>query len=608
MVLYGLTTPQNHSEAEDVYDFARRVEQGSFSDQAGVNRVLALPIFGVAYKSAQTLGYSGRAFPFMIFVNRVLAVFCVYLFWRLISGVGRQVLGVGSQNAGGRGDSPPNACCLMPIALLFAFSYGFWRYANEAETYILASVLVLGAWCLAVKSVIGCPLVVDCGSSHSTRSVHDAHSIFRISHAAKRNLAYIICTLLSSVGILVHLLNLIPLLLIIPLYYLLSGKWKMAIIHGVVTGVLVVAGYSICSPWLDWREFGAHHHALEGGLGLKNLVRGGIAFGQCLISGNFLFGFDSFQNLLVNLFPSRMLEEEFFMGRHMPGWIKWAGCVTLGGFAVCSLWFGVVHLKAMLRKETLDTVGLTDPNSKLQTPNLKPLTWSALIWFILYAIAVIYTEAGSPELWIMALIPFWLMVASLLAHRANATIQGSVSKSGRCSVGSVSRIGWIASPEQSGKADSSNNGRCRVGFVSRIGWILVFLLFLHNLIGGLWPVMSKKSDYHAAKGRWLVEHTTPDDIILTDYEPVMIFYLNYYSPAQVINSGSVDPSELQKMMENAEGGVYAVDSFFHPMESMRVRSPELYKHMLVNGQELSGDFVKVVDDAFGGVWKWGDKQ
>ena len=83
-LFYLLTAPQNHSEAEDVYHFAQVVEQGTFAEQAGVNRVLALPMFGTFFEGAKALGYSGRAFEWMIGVNRLLAVGCLALFYLIL--------------------------------------------------------------------------------------------------------------------------------------------------------------------------------------------------------------------------------------------------------------------------------------------------------------------------------------------------------------------------------------------------------------------------------------------------------------------------------------------------------------------------------------------
>ncbi len=501
LAIFCFTAPQNHSEAEDVYQFAKVVEQGSFAEQAGVNRVLALPIFGTLYHSAQMLGYSGRAFPFMIFINRLLAVGSLLLFLSLVQSL------------------KPQAQGLAPGAFLLAFSYGFWRYANEAETYMLAGFLVLSAWCLVLRGRWRWAVVV------------------------------------SALGVLVHLLNLIPLLLIIPLYYLLSKDWKKGVLHGGLTGLLVLLGYALCFRILDWGELGAQHHSDEAGFGLVNLLRAGISFGQCLVSGNFLFGFESFRDLLVRIFPSRMLGEEFYMAAHMPGWIALAGCATLLGLLVAGCWLLVVGCRLLVVGRKTEGASGSVVEQQTQASSLQPKAFfiSCIAWLLLYAVAVIRTEAGSPELWILGLLPFWLLFAPLLRGR------------------------WA--------------------------WLLVALLFAHNLVAGLLPVRSATSDYHAAKGRWLVEHSTKEDLILTSYEPVMIFYLDYFAAARVVNSGQTDLEGIEELLESCTGKAYALSTFFQPLKSMRIRSPGQYETMRATGEALRPRFGRMVDDEFGGIYE-----
>ena len=533
IILYSLTAPSNHSEAEDVYQFAKSVEQGTFSDQASVNRVLALPVFRIAYKGAQLLYYSGRSFPLMIFLNRLLAVTCLVLFYHILGGV-TSVSFCWPQARPVSPYSNPKAS-YVPIlgTLCLAFSYGFWRYANEAETYMLASVFLLGAWFLVLSD------------------------------------RWLWAIVASALGVLMHLLNLIPLLLIIPFYYLLSKEWKKAFLHGGVTGVLVVAGYVIFRPFLDFSELGAQHHSLEAGVSLGNLLRGGIGFGQGLISGNFLFGFEEFREVLVELFPSRMLDEEFYMAVHMSGWIKWAGCGTLFLLVSMCMWLLICWIRGMSRAKTFGS----QRGFKSVVLN-HPFVVSCSVWLVLYAMAVIRTEAGSPELWIMALIPFWLLASSLLelAHRANATTEQG------CNVGSKSRI------------------------MGRVGWGLVTFLFIHNFLAGLLPVMSEASDYHASKGKWLVENSTPDDLILTSYEPIMIFYLDYFAEAEILSSGIFDLEDIQHRFESCLGTTYALSSFFNPLESMAVRSSAQYERMNEIGKALAPKFERSVSDEFGGIY------
>jgi hypothetical protein len=540
LIFFCLTAPQNHTEAEDVYDFALRVEQGTFADQVGVNRLLALPLFGWSYQGAQWLGYTGRAFPWMILINRALAVGVICLFYRILvtSRLGRSGLWDGSSStqpssaSEGASSTKEEAAhaspapvlsplsgldrALLPTLFCFMFSYGFWRYANEAESYILAAFFVVLAW----------------------------HLVFQ-----KR---WIWCAVISALGVLIHLLNLIPLLMIIPLFYLFIGEWKKGILHGLIASLLVLTGYGLCFQLVDWQALGEQHHLEEAGISVANLLRGAVAFGQSVVGANFLFGFQWVRGLLVELFPSRMLGEEFFMAAQMASWVKWVASVTLGMLGGLGIWVLLHAIRLFSRSAGRMKVWRFNGFA----PFAPSVAWrlACLLWILLYSAAVIRTEAGSPELWILVLIPFWLVMQPLLVGR---------------------RAAWLAAA-----------------------------LFLHNLIGGLLPVMSVESDYHVAKGRWILEHSGEDDLILTSYEPIMIFYLTYFAEAQVINSGACREDALHHYLGSCRGNVYALNSFFEPLPSMRVRSPEAFARMEEIGQAFRPGFVRIVEDEFGGIFKW----
>ena len=68
LLFYMLTFPENQSEAEDVYDFAFRVEQGKLDQLVGMNRLLALPIFAGIY---QLVEWTGVLLQKFLLKNRV---------------------------------------------------------------------------------------------------------------------------------------------------------------------------------------------------------------------------------------------------------------------------------------------------------------------------------------------------------------------------------------------------------------------------------------------------------------------------------------------------------------------------------------------------------
>ena len=339
-------------------------------------------------------------------------------------------------------------------------------------------------------------------------------------------------SIFSGMGVLIHLLNGVPLVIAIGCYYLFQKRWKIALAHSAITAVIILAGYGLCWNMLDISGLGAQHHPLESGWGIKNVTRGIIAFGQCLISGDFLFGFTWFNDSLVALFPSRMLSEEQFMANHMPTWLPWMGVVSL--FA---LFVSVLRAFFPLR------------SSSARTPFMGALG----VWLLAYVIVILRTEAGSMELWIMALIPFWF----ILLH-------------------------WI-----------------------HLRWapILLLSLLLHNGVAGIFPLKSEQSDYHVVKSAWVLEKSQKGDIICVDYEPILISYLTYYGEARVVNSALYKADELSQFILNYEGNVWALHSFFEPMPAMEWRNKKLFNRQIMNSKRLKKLFTLRNPDSFGGVYK-----
>jgi hypothetical protein len=485
LLFYKLTFPENQSEAEDVYDFAFRVEQGKLDQLVGMNRLLALPIFAGIYQLVEWMNEGSRAFEVLVGLNQLLAVASLGLFKMLM----QQLF---SWKYSG---SDLRLFSGMSTGLV-AVSYGFWRYANSAETYMLAIFFMLLSW-----------YFIRCGSPWKG-------------------------ALTSGVGILVHLLNVVPLLFAVGFYYLLKKRFRAVAVHGLIVGIVVLIGYGLFWGYLETDTLGAQHHRLEGGLSLSNGLRGLVAFGQCVVSANFLFGFEWFRELLGNFFPSRMLDEEFYMATHM------ADGVAI--FGIFSLVFVVIS--------AIRSIRMSRP-----VASHRSTFFMLIVWLVLYAIVVIRTEAGSVELWIMALIPFWLSISHFLSPK-------------------------------------------------HMGWLLVGLL-LHNGIAGVFPIRDSSTDYHWAKSERIMQLSDERDLVLIDYEPILHFYLRYYDNATVICSADYSKAEVEDQLLNWKGTVWTVNSFFKPMESLKMRYPAMFKHQIEIGQQVKDLFVQVETNSFGGIYR-----
>ena len=77
--LYTLTSPVNHSEANDGYAYARLVEAPGWSELCHGQHLLYLPVCKCLYLGARPLGLAERAFPVMVWFSRLCGALAVVL-------------------------------------------------------------------------------------------------------------------------------------------------------------------------------------------------------------------------------------------------------------------------------------------------------------------------------------------------------------------------------------------------------------------------------------------------------------------------------------------------------------------------------------------------
>jgi hypothetical protein len=366
---------------------------------------------------------------------------------------------------------------------------------------------------------------------------------------------------LCGISVLFHVLNIIPALLAVPMFYLLYKNWKGLLLYGIAAAFIILVGYAGIYFFESDRIFSAAeiHPALKSGFLLKGL----IGFSQCVISSNFMLGYQTVRDTLVHLFPSRMLLEELFMGRMLPRWITVGASVTsvlfsvfLAGTLAAALY--LLFCKGPLRKR--DRVGTAD--------GWRTLTVT-MVWFGGYVGAVLLLEPGNPEVWVMGLIPFWLIFCGLVV--------APLSKE---------NVLWP---------------------------ILVLLGFLavHNYLGGMLPLKSPRSDYNRQKAEWVLQNTKPEDWVLTAGNPVFERYLRYYSPAKVEylyfwNNDWLEHPEaaLQVLREKQKTGtVYLLGDLFDQPVSLTKRFPEITASISRFAAGVKPFVSNVYSNDFGGIYQ-----
>ena len=497
----------NHTEADDAFEYAYMVETSHHAWLYHPHHLLYGAVTKSVYTVVQTLGYGGGAYSFLVFISALSAAGALFLFYRFCY----------------------QRYSMRPVSSLFAtgflaLSYGFWRYACEAEVILPAGFLVLWAVYLATapeprkRQVVGAALV-------------------------------------SGMSVLFHVMNGVPVFIAIPLFYLLQRRFRFAFLHSAIAGSLVLLAYLLVFFFKSDQLFTHALPALGDRLDGSMIPKGLVGFGQCLVSGNFLFSFSAFSDWLTRLFPARMLMEELYMGSHISRFHQVAPVLSLAALLATG-WLGLVKAIGSWRKERSNE----HANSLVVVGGWQTIAIVGL-WFFIYAGAVLLLEPGNPEVWVLGLLPFWLLVCGLFIApiaRANEL--------------------WIV-------------------------LLMVVFLGLHNFVGGIGILRHAETDYNIQKAAWVLENLDEDHTLITAGNPVFVRYLNYHSKARVVDLNQHPLDALPDLLAGS-AAVYLLNDVFDYPASMKVRFPSQAKTVGKAGRLLRPQVVQVAENEFGGVWKY----
>ena len=516
LVFLMLSAPQNHSEAEDTYYYAQMAEQGAWSEMFHQHHLLYLPIARGGVLTVQQFGIPCRALPVLIGMSMVSAAFVICFFAALLRRSGQSRLWV------------------LPLL----FSYGFWRYACAAEIYLPALAAVSGAWFFALRP---------------------------------RGMPWAICC--SVLALLLHLVCL-PAVFAVGLLFVFQKQWKRAGLYFVCTGVAVAGVYGLVLNSVGAVVFQDAQSVRSSLFEASTWLKGLFAFGQNVLSGNFLFSIPPVAEKLAVLFPYHMLQEEFFMGRQAGAFWSVLSMVT---FAGALLLLGAVVRKCFRLSSLFD--------------------WALAVWLGGNVVMALLFEPANPEMWIFTLLPFWFLVSN----------------------------GWTKNRVQAQPAST----HWKFLFPA-----LVAAMLLHNAIGGMAFVKGEKGDYCRQKAAWIVEHATENDQVVMADSHSFSTYVQYWSPAQVIDvkfqglpALPVVPDRRSRLTsialatEVGEGGshvegsgverenrpdghVFVYGDVIDPLPAVLNRGPESVARLRAIREQLSAGLIPVHEAAGWKIYEW----
>jgi len=482
------SVPGNHTEAEDAFHYAGLIEKELSAESFHPHHLLYIPLQKTIYRVVKFVGFSGRSYGVALTFSLVSGVFTLPLFFMVTS---RFLILCGESN---------RENIAFWSSLGFLFSYGFWRYSCEVEIYVPAVMMtLLSLW-------------------------------FSFSPSAR--LRFYGGILSSCSAILLHILTAVPCLVIIPLILFLNGRSRREVFCYTLCAIILVAFAYIITGFVWGMLLPYSEVPAERFVGLGAVLKGGIGFGQALLSGNFLFAYELFGVFLQDVFPYRMLGEEIYMGQACPGWIRVVGSITF----------------------PLALISLCGMFCCLRFPRRKSVFLVFPLWLLGASLPTLLLEPSNPELWIFALVPFWISICVMYAQRWESVLSRRVCISG------------------------------------------IVLLGLHNAFGGMGVIRNKAGDYNYQKSKWILEHTGADDVVICADTFVFVSYLRYWSDASVVDAN-------QEGLDQGSGGTYVLGDIFDYSVSLSERYPHQAARVSLMANRLRPLCYKIYDDEFGGCWK-----
>ncbi|MDA3834139.1 MAG: hypothetical protein PF495_12160 [Spirochaetales bacterium] len=249
-----------------------------------------------------------------------------------------------------------------------------------------------------------------------------------------------------------------------------------------------------------------------------------------------------------------MLAEEFYLGARLT---RMSVLFLSGTFFVFTLlWVGSLFRAGWV------WFNKVTHRDRFQLPNGAGMLLVVVLWFIGYAVLLLYIETGNPELWVMGLVPFWLLFCGLIL--LPLTVDNRL---------------WLP-------------------------FLLLMILFVHNGVGGIGVLGDSANDYQQQKAKIVMEHAGVDDVVVTAGNPVFERYLRYHCAGKVVYLYDLSEKQLLDAALPLSGGnTYVLDDVFHQHQSLRVRFPKKTEQIDQFAEKIQPRVKKIADDEFGGLYR-----
>lgn len=477
-VVYFLTLPENHTEAEDALFYLVRIGNDSLEDKFHPNHLF----YGFANYGFLSLwrafGYPGTA----LWPARVVNILASLAALGALAAIVRRL----------RFSRPVGFLAVAGTA----FSFAYWRYSNEPETYVIPLAFVVlsihrllliraDPWRVRNHVILG--------------ALHAAAVLFHQQHALLGGPVFVAYLWIGARETRGHWVR-------------LGSRF---LVYGLVLSVVVfssylavgygVKGYGTVPEILVWAKGHARGAPVER-WAADTAIRAVIGVGRATIGAHFLFAVPGIADLIDGRMPMYLLREERLLVRDLrpaEARVLLVLSMGLGLAAVALIW-----------------QGLRGPPQVQRPPGGRNSRWREFLltvggaYLLLYGVFTVWWEPQNIEFWI-ALVPLaFILAASVIQPRARARSVG----------------------------------------VLAVG--IPVCLFVVNLFGSILPQGDPERDYWRRFNAWFADHAGATDLVVSGGGYLCDAYIEFYSGAKTmstVSAGTVhlSPEGLRERLREA---------------------------------------------------------
>ncbi len=501
VLFYLLSFPGNRSENDDGYFYAYAIRSYDYVSILFPRYLLFLPTFKGLLSIVQWLMPSADAYWLMCIVSAIASAISVLLFYFLLKTYFQL-----------------STVLARLCAISFMCSYGYWRYAVEAEVYtvsLLFCLLTVFAACVSVANGFHWkPLMIT--------------------------------ALLAAISVLWYKPAGVVVFVAVPIYFVLQ---KIAAVQIAAWSILVVAivltVYAVAFQFNEtnisfWQYINSGIEQSPG-----HVLNALPVVGSNVVSLNFIYAFAPVVQLIEQWFPGKQLVEEVYAAKQHASLAILAACTGALFISLALLAFWKIRRSISLHGF------LKNPFS---------------LWLVIYTIALLIVDPGSPEPWLM-IQPALFAVLGIYFF---PLIVKHTSK--------------------------------------QLLYALVIVLCLHNFVGGYLFIKNPNEDYTRFQSAWLIDNATENDMVISLGSASAVRYYLYYGQAKVFTGEQQFAQAMlaAKQVHQQGGKIYLTDDFVHPSATVQRRNAaafSLVKNMLQQ-QQANIHLLHKQDDTAAAVYQW----